>query len=291
MRIALISDVHLSRARPYFHANWEFLLDALAEERPDHILVGGDCALDAPAREDDLAFARAQFERLPAPWHAVPGNHDIGNNIPDLRGEAMITEARRTAWLRHFGPDWWSLDLPGWRCIGLDALLAGSGFAAEAEQADFLAEALAGAAGRQVMLLTHKPLCVHDLLETEVGQTAWFPGPRGPIAAAIRDGKVQLVLSGHLHESRDRRIGPSRHVWIPGTAFVLDMPGEYVADRQGRRRVGYQMLELAAEPVLTVREPTTMLNIDIGGWLRSGGIGHYATLCGDLPYKGLIAAA
>ena len=33
MHIALISDIHLSRARPYFHLNWELLLEALAEDR------------------------------------------------------------------------------------------------------------------------------------------------------------------------------------------------------------------------------------------------------------------
>lgn len=286
-RIALVSDIHLSRARPYFHANWEILLQELAREAPDLVLLAGDIALDAPHREDDLAFARAELDRLPAPWRAVPGNHDVGNNIPDLRGEATVTEAHRAAWLRHFGEDFWALDIGDWRIVGLDCLICGSGFAAEAEQAAFLERAVAEAAQRKVALLYHKPLCAFELLDTEVSQSFWYPAVRETLLRLMRDGAVRLCMSGHLHESRDRLIAGVRHVWAPGVAFVQDIAGEWLPDRHGRRRVGYMMLELAEAPRVTLREPPRMLNIDIGNWLRSGSIGHYGTLAGDAPYLGL----
>lgn len=288
MRIALISDIHLSRARPYFHMNWELLLEALAAERPDHVIISGDLALDGPHREDDLAFARVQLDRLPAPWHAVPGNHDIGNNLPDLRGEATVTEAHHAAWLRHFGTDRWVADFPGWRFIGLNSLITGSGFAAEAAQEAFLEEAVADAARRRVALVFHKPLCIFSSLETTLSQSTWYPAARAPVAKLIREGRVQLLISGHLHEARDRLVEGLRHIWVPGTAFVQDIAGEWLPERHGRRRVGYMMMELESDPRITLREPAPMVNIDIGNWLR-GGIGHYATLCGALPYKGLLA--
>jgi 3',5'-cyclic AMP phosphodiesterase CpdA len=287
-RIALISDIHLSRARPYFHANWEILLQELAREAPDLVLLAGDIALDAPHREEDLAFARAQLDRLPAPWRAVPGNHDVGNNIPDLRGEATVTEARRAAWLRHFNEDFWTRDIGGWRIIGLDCLICGSGFAAEAEQAGFLEKAVAEAAGRKVALLYHKPLCAFDLLDTEVSQSFWYPAVRELVLRLMRDGAVRLCMSGHLHESRDRLIAGIRHVWAPGVAFVQDIAGEWLPDRHARRRVGYMTLELAEAPRVTLCEPARMLNIDIGNWLRDGSIGHYGSLAGEAPYLGLL---
>lgn len=288
-RVALISDLHLSRAKPYFHANWELLLRALAEEKPDLVLVGGDLALDGPHREDDLAFARAELDRLPAPWHAVPGNHDVGNCIPDLRGEAVVTEARQAAWLRHFGRDRWTLDIGAWRIIGLNCLICGSGLPAEAEQEAFLEEAVASAGGRPVALLFHKPLCNADPLETAVSQSFWYPERREPIARLLREQAVRLLISGHLHEARDRVIDGARHVWVPGTAFVQDIAGEWLPERGGRRRVGYMMLELAEEPRVTLREPAAMINIDIGNWLR-GGIGHYGELAGGAPFLGLTPA-
>lgn len=289
-RIGLISDTHLSRARPFFHANWELLLRELAAAPPpEFFIITGDVALDAPVREDDLAFARAQFDRLPAPWHALPGNHDIGSNPPDLRGEHVVDEALRVAWLRHFGADWWQLDIGGWRLIGLNSLIPGSFMPAESEQADFLEDAIATAGTRRVALLTHKPLCIHDVLETERSTNCWYLEARELIQRHVRDGRVAVIISGHLHEARDRMIAGARHVWLPGLAFVNDMECEWQPPRGGRKRVGHVTCELGAEARFTWHDPNRLLNIDIGNWLRGGGIGHYASLAGDAePYPGLL---
>jgi 3',5'-cyclic AMP phosphodiesterase CpdA len=289
-RLGFLSDLHLSRARPFFHANWELLLRELDRAPPpDRFIVTGDIALDGPVREDDLAFARAQLDRLPAPWHALPGNHDIGINPPDIRGEALVTAERLAAWRRHFGADFWHLDLPGWRLVALDSLIPGSGLAAEAEQAEFLDAALAGADGRQVMLLTHKPLCIHDMLETTPTTNSWTPEGRRLVAPLLRAGRIALVVSGHLHESRDRVIEGVRHLWLPGLAFVNDMACEWQPPRGGRKRVGHVTLELGVEAQVSWHEPHALLNTDIGNWLRTGGIGLYAALAGDAePYPGLF---
>ena len=47
------------------------------------------------------------------------------------------------AWRLHVGPQWWMHDLGAWRLVGLDTALMGSDLPEEAEQAAFLAEALA----------------------------------------------------------------------------------------------------------------------------------------------------
>jgi 3',5'-cyclic AMP phosphodiesterase CpdA len=289
-RLGLLSDLHLSRARPFFHANWELLLRELDRQPPrDRFLITGDIALDGPVREDDLAFARAELDRLPAPWHALPGNHDIGINPPDIRGEALVNAERLAAWRRHFGADAWQFDLPGWRLIALNSLVPGSGLAAEAEQAALLEAALDGAAGRRVMLLTHKPLCVHDMLETALTTSTWTPEGRRLVAPHLRAGRVAMVVSGHLHESRDREIDGVRHLWLPGLAFVTDMAGEWQPSRGARRRVGYATMDLGAEARVTWHEPPALLNTDIGNWLRSGAIGLYGALAGEAePYPGLF---
>lgn len=289
-RIGLISDTHLSRARPFFHANWELLLGEIAKAPPpDGFIITGDVALDGPVREDDLAFAREQFNRLPAPWHAIPGNHDIGSNPPDLRGEHVVNEALRAAWLEQLGLDWWSLDVGGWRLIGLNALIPGSDMPAEHEQTAFLDAAIADAGARQVAFFTHKPLCIHDVLESGRSTACWYPEAREMIQRHVRAGRVALIISGHLHEARDRVIAGARHVWLPGLAFVTDMECEWQAARGGRRRVGHVTCTLGPEPRFEWHEPNALLNIDIGNWLRDGGIGHYASLAGVAePYPGLF---
>ena len=42
LRIVQISDTHLSRRRPFFHHNWELLVDLLAAEPCDLIVCSGD---------------------------------------------------------------------------------------------------------------------------------------------------------------------------------------------------------------------------------------------------------
>lgn len=71
-RIAHLSDLHFGRDDPRVVAG---LLDDLRAARPDLVAVSGD--LTQRARRSQFAAARAFLDRLPAPWLAVPGNHDI----------------------------------------------------------------------------------------------------------------------------------------------------------------------------------------------------------------------
>ncbi|MEH2478091.1 3',5'-cyclic AMP phosphodiesterase CpdA [Nitrobacteraceae bacterium AZCC 2146] len=287
--IALISDIHLSRQRPYFHVNWEILLEELAAVAPELVLVAGDLSLDGPHHSDDLAFARAQLDRMPCPWLAVPGNHDVGNNLPDVRGETTVTGERVATFRNLIGPDFWLHDVPGWRIIGLDSLICGSGLAAEQEQAVFLRQALDTTGGRKVALMYHKPFCLDRPDETAPSQSFWYPQSRALLGEHLSEGSLHLLLSGHLHESRDRLIGTARHIWAPGVAFVSDMTCEHQANRGGRRRVGWMEVRLGDEVVVALHEPLAMMNTDIGNWLTTG-IGHYAVFAGQRPYLGLAPA-
>jgi 3',5'-cyclic AMP phosphodiesterase CpdA len=106
LRIAQISDAHLSARRPFFQHNWEVLLEHLAQAAPDLIVSTGDMTIDGSDHESELDFAAVQFRRLGREVLFVPGNHDVGNSRPDVRGgETLITEERRTAYCRRFGRD------------------------------------------------------------------------------------------------------------------------------------------------------------------------------------------
>lgn len=289
--IVLVSDTHLSRARPFFQFNWEIFLEAMQADPPDLVLAGGDIALNAPSHPDDLLYAREQLDRLPCPWAMVPGNHDVGNNPPppeavDTRGEATISQVLLDRYRSVIGPDFWMRDVDGWRIVGLDSLLCGSGLPAEAEQAAFLDEAVTGAGARPVALLFHKPVFRDDIGETDIFQSVWYPRARGLIRPYL-DGRVRLVLSGHVHEGRDETAGPTRHVWMPSLAFVTDMLGEWRPEMRGRRRVGWLRLRLGEEIELVRAEPDELLTTDISGWMRSGSIRHYETFTGHRRFPGL----
>jgi hypothetical protein len=105
-RVILVSDTHLSPAAPEAQANWEAVLAYIGEAAPDLVIHLGDLTLDGAHNPDDLHYGRQQLDRLPVAWHAVPGNHDVGDNPwpygPDGSG---VTAGRRQRWLDIVGAD------------------------------------------------------------------------------------------------------------------------------------------------------------------------------------------
>ena len=167
LKIIQVSDTHLSRKWAYFQDNWEAVLDCINDERPDFIFVTGDMCFNGSKKSDDLVYARSQMERLPAPWRAIPGNHDIGDTPPDPRLKGPITTARRARYRRQFGPDFWVEDLGDWRFIGINAQLLDSGLTAENTQMKMLDSALESANDLSIAIpvsYTHLTLPTSDLV-------------------------------------------------------------------------------------------------------------------------------
>ncbi|MCP3418660.1 metallophosphoesterase [Bradyrhizobium brasilense] len=294
--IILVSDPHLSRARPFFQFNWEIFLQAMQANPPDWVLMGGDAALNAASHPDDLVYAREQLDRLPCPWTMVPGNHDVGNNpLPpgtiDKRGETAISQVLLDRYRSIIGPDFWTRDIDGWRVIGLNSLLCGSGLPAEMEQTTFLEAAISGARARPVTLCFHKPVFRDTIDETDIFQSVWYPTARDLIRPYLDRGRVRLVLSGHAHEGRDETVGLTRHVWMPSVAYVTDMLGEWRPHLRGRRRVGWLRLRLGQGPgeetELVREEPEELLTTDLSNWVRSGSLRLYDAFTGHRPFPGL----
>jgi predicted MPP superfamily phosphohydrolase len=90
IRIVQVSDTHVSHKRAYFVDNWNVFVDEMRHDPPYLIVHSGDVSFDGAADEDDIAFARAEKDRLSVPWLAIPGNHDIGR-LPV--GERLLRES------------------------------------------------------------------------------------------------------------------------------------------------------------------------------------------------------
>jgi 3',5'-cyclic AMP phosphodiesterase CpdA len=281
--LAQLSDIHLSRARPFFQFNWEVVLAELARLRPDHVVVTGDLALNGPDDADDIGFARAQLDRLPCAWSAVPGNHDVGL-VPIRPGvHQAITAARREAYLDRFGADRFAQDFADWTLLGLNTQLLGSGLAAEAEQHAWLEAALRAASGRPVALFQHYPLFRAAPDESAVGHSCVVPAARARIMRLLEGSSVQLIASGHLH--REKRIVHAgiTHQWAPATAFI---ESEDPKGHGGLAYNGFLLHRFASTTFSTERvEPRWMIQHDIRNWARSEPHGYYDIVAA--PYLSL----
>src|SRR5262245_60739653 len=114
-RLAQISDTHLSARKPFFVENFNIVAAALAASAPDLVLSTGDMSLDGTAEESDLSEARRLHDAIGLPVRYLAGNHDLGESqdVPGSR-ESLISPASRVRYMRHFGDDFWRLDVSGW---------------------------------------------------------------------------------------------------------------------------------------------------------------------------------
>jgi 3',5'-cyclic AMP phosphodiesterase CpdA len=228
VRIVQISDTHLSPTKRHFHDNWEPLRVWTAAQNPDLVIHTGDVTVDGADMEEDMAFCAGLLRDIGVEVLAVPGNHDVGE---PGNPRQPVNEERIARWRRHFGPDYWHRDVGFWRIVGLNSMLFGSGEPAEKAQFDWLSETMRGAGGRHIAWFTHRPLFLSDPFEG-VGYWAVPPAERAALLKLVRDHRVRLVSSGHLHRAHKDIREEVHYIWAPSSGFVVgpslqpEMPGE-----------------------------------------------------------------
>ena len=243
-RVILVSDTHLSVSAPQAQANWDAVVSYVGVCAPDLVIHLGDLSLDGARSAADLRHGRTQLDRLPAPWQAVPGNHDIGDNPwPGALVGSAVDAARHQRWLEVVGADHWSVTAGGWAVLAVNAQLLGSGLAAEAAQWSWVEEQIGRHRGRgPVALITHKPVtATGSELAAAPPYRFWPPPARGRLARLFGGTPPALVMSGHVHQYRLLRLDGTDHLWVPTTWAVL--PG-HAQPLFGAKRCGIVSLTL-----------------------------------------------
>ena len=134
--------------------------------------------------------------------------------------------------------------------IGVNAQLFGSSLRREDEQNRWLEEQLIAATGRSIALFLHKPLFLEDLNEGPASAACIVPGARARLVDMLDQRGVSLVVSGHLHEYRDRTINGLRHLWVPAVAFAAPQ------FHGGDGRCGLTVLDFSQRGVeITIERP------------------------------------
>ena len=251
-RIAVIADTHIGVSKTNFVDNWRRAAERVNDRRPDLTILLGDLTFDGANSDDDCAFAKEALADLKSPCLVLPGNHDVGDTD---RGSRQPANAERIArWVRHFGADRWVSDeIAGWRLIGLNAQILGTGLSEEADQWRFLEEALL--TDRRILLFTHQPLFLEHRQEGD--RPYWTSVATARLRlldVATRAGAV-AIFSAHMHRALSFVSSDEPSLfWVPATSFLTrdtSMPPQ-----NGAGMLGVTFLDLADDGFSVAFDPT-----------------------------------
>lgn len=239
--VAHITDSHLSDSKPFFLDNFARVTEHLQAERPDLVINTGDVSLNGADLREDLETARRLHDAIGIETLLIPGNHDVGDDPLVARKQPANAE-RRQRWLDVFGTERFVRDVPGWRLLGINALILGTDLPGAFEQNEAIADAVRTLGDRTLALFLHKPLFIDSPADKEVGGHTVNPGARGQLMALLGSVTPSLVCAGHLHEYRQAMSGAMRQVWAPATSFTI--PDWFIAPHGGIHTVGFVRLAL-----------------------------------------------
>ncbi len=261
--VVFVSDSHFSTRTPEAEHNWAAVVRHVAGIGPDLVVHVGDVSVDGAHRPEELVLARRQLDLLGAPWVAVPGNHDVGDNPGDgVATDEDVTSERLACWHDAVGSDRWVVDLGAWRLVGLNAQLFGSGGPDEDDQWSFIEQALGNP--HRTVLVTHKPLTAGPPELADAPPYRFIPAPaRDRLTRLCHDGGVEVVVSGHVHQQRHLEAAAMTHLWATTTWAVLP---DWLQPPVGAKRCGILDVGLSAVGDLEFAcvEPEGMAQLTLG---------------------------
>lgn len=219
-RLIQVSDTHLSDRQGFFVSNYLAAVASINSLSPDLVVHTGDLTINGVERPSDLDFAVEANRLFSAPVLSLPGNHDVGEEPGFAMMAQPVTGERLARYRDRFGPDRWIRDVADWRLVGLNSQLLGTGLPEEAIQLCWLEEALQAGQGRPVGVFLHKPMFFARRIDAGSPREIIAPsGTRARLLSLLLLHRVRFVASGHLHKYLDVRIGQTRFVWAPATAY------------------------------------------------------------------------
>jgi 3',5'-cyclic AMP phosphodiesterase CpdA len=247
VRIVQVSDTHLSRRTPEASANWSAIVDHLTADPPDLIVNTGDVSLDGANEATDLEYAYRAHKSLPAPWRAIPGNHDVG----DIGATTDPTDSdRRARFADVFGDPFWIVPCGGWDVVGVDIQAMAAPTDAVEPAWEWLGRALT--TNRPVMLCMHRPLMPFSAGESDEPRRYLTGDPRERLRTSIETSSVRIVATGHVHQSRQVTVDGCTHVWAPSTWATLPDDAQPVI---GTKVVGFVEYRLGSDATATTAVP------------------------------------
>jgi len=182
--VALLNDLHMTDARSAAFLNRAVQrISAIPRLRCCFVL--GDIA--SAARLQEFRLAKGALGRLPVPYCAIPGNHDV----------APGAKAPYSNFIQTFGDTSWVREEDKWVFIGLDSCEGGSSdVTIPQDRLDWLARRLKHINEKHpIALLTHHPLNPHT--------KNYRVKNAGDVLALFQNHNLRLAAAGHYHGNQE----------------------------------------------------------------------------------------
>ncbi|MEM8931418.1 MAG: metallophosphoesterase family protein [Acidobacteriota bacterium] len=240
-RLLHVSDIHFG---PHFRPEVaDGLFDLIDRRRPDLLVISGDLTRRAKRRQFEAA--RAWVDRLPVPWIAVPGNHDV----PMYRVWERL--------LAPYGMYQRVFDEEMEPIVEDDAMLVvgvNTAFNFTVKDGRFtraalrrLDRVLAGGAGKAKIVVAH-----HHLAPPPRFDTNRVTGRAREALEIMAHHEVEMVLSGHLHQTY---IATSEEYYPIGSTPVLLVHSGTTTSSRGR---GWERRRNSCNWIVIDAETTTI---------------------------------
>ena len=205
------------RYRPAWIENQQTAYAQIKRLQPELILHGGDLTRDGTLHDFELEEAKASLDALQIPYHAIPGNMDIGNKFTDVQSgqpnrddiAANVTSENIERYQKYFGRFPWTFVHRNVRFSGVYAALAGSGLPEEKYFWEFMESLPQQDPAQHHVFMMHYALfldspdedspLITDPERTHDWYFAISDPHRNRIFDLLKKANVDIVLSGHIH--------------------------------------------------------------------------------------------
>jgi|GEM_PF-3916882 len=233
--LAFITDMHLAPAdaeaeraqsgldRPARRArHLQTALEQIREHPPAAVLFGGDNTNQPVTRPAYRDAGLQLMDQFPKPWHAIPGNHDVGSCIGWHHHNPDELSKAGKAFREAFGPDRWVLECAGFRVIAANSQIFGADLPEAREQEQWLADELATGTDLVRVFFIHTPLYLQtpeDDFDDGSEQMCLKPAARRSVLDILNQHPPELLITGHCHRYWACRQSQWDWLGLPATAL------------------------------------------------------------------------